>query len=376
MTDRLIYKVERDPDTLEYIITEINGENESVTKYKERYSPNRKQLREMLESAKGDDRSMARFAAVCSDKKYCPMNNKRITPPVLSRIMQENEIKRPLKPELIQALLNNASDRSKVTPDNLMRANGFENENTKNSYLYLSQPSLSRFDLIKKELAIKDLNKAIECKGFKVIRTYPDSSSDMFTAKEGRLIDNTVNKYDLKMDLDYVITAEDKKGKRFTWGFVIDRNDPEDIGNGKTILAEDYYDGTLNGNYDSYADGYTVKDDNRNLLLRSLIDPDSMKDIVISIVCQNRNWYNEAVEAFEDADLKIGNYVSVILIQWGEIVSEYTVNNTELEHPECLLGEFCERNEENYYRDGPEVEMPVGGKRFKKATMLPPKGYC
>ena len=101
-----------------------------------------------------------------------------------------------------------------------------------------------------------------------------------------------------------------------------------------------------------------------------------MKDIVISIVCQNRNWYNEAVEAFEDADLKIGNYVSVILIQWGEIVSEYTVDNSELEHPECLLGEFCERNEENYYRDGPELEIPVGGKRFKKATMLPPKGYC
>ena len=375
MTEKLIYKVERDPDTLEYVITEIKGKTESVTRYKARFSPNRKQLREMLESAKGDDRSMARFAAICSDKKYCAMNSKRITPPVLSRIMQENEIKRPLKPEIIQALLNNACDRSKVTPDNLMRANGYINKDVHNSYLHLRRPYLSRFDRIKKELAVTDLMRAIESKGFKVIRTYPDPSSDMFTAVDGRLIDNTVNKYDLKIDLDHAVTVEDKNGKLFTWGFVIDRNDPEDMGNGYTIYTEDFYDGTLNGNSDSYADGYTVTEDNRNLLLRSLIDPDSMKDIVVSIVCQNRNWYNEAVETLEGADLKIGNYVSVILIQWGEIVSEYTVNNYDLEHPDCLLGEYCEKNEENYYKDGPEVEITVDGKRFKKSTITPPKGY-
>jgi hypothetical protein len=107
-----------------------------------------------------------------------------------------------------------------------------------------------------------------------------------------------------------------------------------------------------------------------------MIDPESMKDIVISFVSQNRHWYNEAVEAFESTDLKIGNYVSVILIQWGDVVSEYTVNNYELEHPDCLLGEFCESNEEDYYRKGPEVEIPIGGKKFKKTMIIPPKGYC
>ena len=376
MADKLIYKVEKDPDTREYLITEINGENESVTKYRERFSPNRKQLKEMLGYSKGDDRSMARFAAVCSDKKYCRMNRKRITPPVLSRIMQENEIKRPLKPEIIQALLNNAHDRSHVTPDNLMRANGFVNEHDQNSYLYLRRPAMSRFDRVKKELAVSDLRKAIENKGFKVIRTYPDASSDLFTAGDGRLIDNTQNKYDLKMDLDHVITAEDKNGKRFTWGFVIDRNEPEDIGCGTTIYEDEYYDGTLSSNVEEYDEGYSVIDDNRKIFLRSMIDPESMKDIVISFVSQNRHWYNEAVEAFESTDLKIGNYVSVILIQWGDVVSEYTVNNYELEHPDCLLGEFCESNEEDYYRKGPEVEITIGGKKFKKTVIISPKGYC
>ena len=226
MNKDYIYQVERDPETLKYKITKWHGTVGEVTTYVEKRSPNKADLKEMLEHAKGPDRTMAEFAADCSNKNICELNDKVIAPPVFSRIIKGVGLKRPLKPALVQAILNNAADKDFVTPENLMRANGLDEEREESK----SEPELKPFygyTRAKNDRAVSDLKKALHGKGYEAYRVI-QSEQFNYVGKNVPLRDDTPNKFDLNMDFDEVLRVTDKKGKEFLWGFVIDGTEPED----------------------------------------------------------------------------------------------------------------------------------------------------
>ena len=362
MSSECIYIVERDPVSLKYTVTEKIGREKKVTVYVEAFSPDRKQLKEMLEHARGSERTMAEFAEACSDINICKMNVKKISPPIFSRIMQENNIKRPLKAEIIQALLNNAADKVFVNPENLMRANGLIEEGREAGPDVVQTP-FTGYSRAKNERATRDIIKELDRKGYK---TFPnDYRLFGYYGKNAPLKDKTDNKYDLAIDLNEVIRVEDKNGKQFLWGLVIDGTEPEDAGDG-VLLFWDQTDRIYNDTGENVDDD--VIDNNGKLLLRALIDPASLKGMKISFVCQNRFWYNMAVQSLKD--IEVDNYMSVVLIQDREVVSEFTLMNKKGKRPKCILGEFREEdNEDRYQEDCLEIEG-----KFEH-FLFPPLGY-
>ncbi len=362
MNNECIYIVERDPVSLKYKVTEKSGREKKVTVYVEAFSPDRKQLKEMLEHARGAERTMAEFAEACSDITRCKMNVKKISPPIFSRIMQENNIKRPLKAEIIQALLNNAADRVFVNPENLMRANGLIEEGRDGGPDVVQTP-FTGYSRAKNERATRDIVKELNRKGYK---TFPnDYRLFGYYGKNAPLKDKTDNKYDLAMDLNEVIRVEDKNRKQFLWGLVIDGTEPEDAGDG-VLLFWDQTDRIYNDTGENVDDD--VIDNNGKLLLRALIDPVSLKGMKISFVCQNRFWYNMAVQSLKD--IEVDNYMSVVLIQDREVVSEFTLMNKKGKRPKCILGEFREEDNEDRYQDDC---LEIEGK-FEH-FLFPPLGY-
>lgn len=362
MNSECIYIVERDPNSLKYKVTEKHGREKKETVYAEAFSPDRKQLKELLVHARGSDRTMAEFAEQCSDPSFCKMNVKKISPPIFSRIMQENNIKRPLKAEIIQALLNNAADKAFVTPENLMRANGLIEEG-KDAGPDVVQTPFTGYTRDKNERAVQDIIKELKSKGYKISRN--DFKLFGYVGKNAPLLDMTENKYDLAMDLNEVIRVEDKNGRQFLWGLVIDGTEPEDAGNGEWLFW-DQSSKIYNDTGENVDDD--VIDNNGKLLLRALIDPASLKGMKISFVCQNRFWYNFAVQSLKD--IEVENYISVVLIQDCRVVSEFTLMNKKGKRPKCILGEFCEEdNEDRYMEDIVESESGFDH------ILIPPFGY-
>jgi hypothetical protein len=175
--------------------------------------------------------------------------------------------------------------------------------------------------------------------------------------------------HQLNMDFDEVLRVTDKKGKEFLWGFVIDGTEPEDIGNGEVILESLYYEGYYRDKEEAEENVEdNVIDKNGKILLRALLDPASLKGIKISFVCQNRFWYNFAVEALKD--IEVDTYISVVLIQDYKVVSEFTLKNKKDKRPKCILGEFREQDDEDRYEWD---VMDIDGKT--EQIINPPLGY-
>ena len=88
---------------------------------------------------------------------------------------------------------------------------------------------------------------------------------------------------------------------------------------------------------------------------------------MVSFVCQNVSWYNCAVKELDD--LEVNGYMSVILIQNGEIVAEHTLNQTDREGPESILYEgedksaevFCRRVNKEFRENKVEYLFPDFG---------------
>ena len=89
------------------------GENE--VKYKAVMVPDFEKLRNLLEMAKGNNRTMGKFAKECGSN-----------PTIFSRIMHKSIVK-PLSEELVNAIVENTADDF-VTMDRVMRANGMIRE--------------------------------------------------------------------------------------------------------------------------------------------------------------------------------------------------------------------------------------------------------
>ena len=341
MSKEYKYFVERDPKTLTYTVTRKQGRTTVDTvRYIESKSPDKARIKELLIHAKGSDRTMEQFAADCSDKDMV------INPPTFSRIMSGTGLKRPLKAKIIQAILNNAADSDFVNTERLMEANGLVRE-ASDDEAQEANPAVVKtpfygYSLGKNEKAVSDIEKTLDSKDYKSVHYHGDLFR--YDGRNVPLTDRTENRYGLPLDFNQVLEVEDKKGRKFLWGFVIDGKDPEDCAQGEWI----YYEYKIDLDYDDYVEDDII-DNNGKILLRARIDPDSLKGINISFVCQNRLWYNMAVQAVKD--IEVDSYISVVLIQDHEVVSEYTLKNSKGKNPKCILGEFREKDEENRYEE-------------------------
>lgn len=297
-----------------------------TTLYVETHAPNRRMLKRMLESAVGLGRTLAQFAKDCSDPSKCSLNTKTINLPTLKRILSENDVVRPLKDDVIQALLNNAHNPATVNGDDLMRANGLEdyrqvllarNKATslsvrlENERRYLILKSRAGEDIRRKLADLKSSSQVnwISIPNGTSVKDVPPTNSNRFLyGEEYGLLE--------PYGLNLVFMEADKKKIHSYWGFFVDGTEP-----GKEMdevnLIRDHYE----------------------IFLYDIIHPDYLNDMKISFVFQNQSGYNKAVEQL--ADYKVNNYFSVVLIRKGEITAEYTLAKNDGSRPECILSDFC-----------------------------------
>lgn len=334
MAGEKLYTVIRNEDSSEYVLFEQTGRTRISTVYVETHVPNRRMLKRMLESAIGRSRTLTQFANDCSDPSKCPMNTAKITVPTLKRILSENEIVRPLKAEVIQALLNNTDDVYTVNGDDLMRANGLEElrlvelakqealsigERLTKEKSFLIARSRAEEDIRRK---LSEINRSSKTAWISVpngtsVKDVPPTNTNRFSyGKEYGFID--------PYGLNLAFMEADKKSIRSYWGFYVDGTEPEDEIS-ETNVIRDHYE----------------------LFLYDVIHPDYFDDMRVSFLCQNQQLYNSAVAQL--ADYKVSNYMSVVLVQKGAVVAEFTLKNRDGGRPECILGDFCDHYEGAVY---------------------------
>ena len=307
-----------------------------TTLYVETHAPNRKMLKWMLRSAVGLSRTLPQFAKDCSDPFKCRLNTKTINLPTLKRILSENDVVRPLKDDVIQALLNNADNPATVNGDDLMRANGLEDYR---QVLLARQKATSLAVRLENEKRFLVLNaRAAEDIRRKLNSVKSSAQTNWISVPNGTSVKNipptNTNRFWYGEEygflepygLNLAFMEADKKKIHSYWGFFVDSTEP-----GKDMdevnLIRDHYE----------------------IFLYDIIHPDYLNDMKVSFVFQNQSGYNKAIEQL--ADYKVNNYFSVILIRKGEITAEYTLAKKDGSRPECCLGDFSEHYENDVFED-------------------------
>ncbi len=87
--------------------------------YKAAYAPDASMLSELLEIAKGPDRTMAEFVKVCKGKKNLPS----VSEPTFSRIRRQ-VVNRPVSDDLLRIIAEHSANPEEANYKTLMRANG------------------------------------------------------------------------------------------------------------------------------------------------------------------------------------------------------------------------------------------------------------
>lgn len=87
--------------------------------YKAAYAPDASMLSELLEIAKGPDRTMAEFVKVCKGKKNLPS----VSEPTFSRIRRQ-AVNRPVSDDLLRIIAEHSANPEEANYKTLMRANG------------------------------------------------------------------------------------------------------------------------------------------------------------------------------------------------------------------------------------------------------------
>ena len=331
MAGQTEYRVYKD-----YWLGEFDGSGRSVKSlYVETHIPDKNMLQKLLKAAIGRKRTLDQFVTDCNDPKKCRMNTEPISVNMVKRILSDNEIVRPLKPEVIQAMLNNADDRFIVNPYDLMRANGLEEaicvERAKELELSLSEKlKKEQSFLVSRFRAQEDLARVlmpvqsdVGTSWISVPNTQeinemlPKNSCIFYPGDEFGVIE--------PFGLNLVF-AEIEMGKSHGfWGFYIDDTDPE-----------------------SEAGEMSIVNDHHEVFLYDSIDPEYLKDFRISFVYQNQACYNKAVELL--SGLKVNTYMSVVLIRKGSVAAEFTLDQMNGSRPDCLLGKYREHYEGEVYK--------------------------
>ena len=87
--------------------------------YKAAFAPNAARLSELLDIAKGPDRTMAEFVKDCKGKKNLPS----VSEPTFSRIRRQ-VVNRPVSDDLLRIIAEHSADPEEANYKTLMRANG------------------------------------------------------------------------------------------------------------------------------------------------------------------------------------------------------------------------------------------------------------
>lgn len=312
--ERVLYTVEKGATNSDYILYEKYIDRKKPTEiktfYHETHAPNRAKLKEILEAAKGRDRSVSQFAKDCSDRNKCPNNTKKINTPTLSRILTENEVVRPLKHEVIQAILNNSADRSyTVNPDDLMRANGLEERvrdfdidfNFGRGSIEEEYRKEEQFIFLKSRVDV-DLLRCLDSKfeATYIDLLYSDINNGYNDISRGifRLTDRFG--FYAPYNVNSIARLNDNK-ENVCWAFFIDDTAPDAFLTTAHVVKKHY-----------------------ELFLDDIIDPWFAGDnIRFSFVCQNAEWFESAVNELKD--LKVSCYMSVVLILEGRVVAEHVL---------------------------------------------------
>ena len=87
--------------------------------YKAAFAPDAARLSELLDIAKGPDRTMAEFVKDCKGKKNLPS----VSEPTFSRIRRQ-VVNRPVSDDLLRIIAEHSADPEEANYKTLMRANG------------------------------------------------------------------------------------------------------------------------------------------------------------------------------------------------------------------------------------------------------------
>ena len=344
------YTFVKDPKSSDYILTEEYNGVRIRTRYVELRAPDPQVLRNLIEYAIGYpfDININEFARTCSDKKACSKNKHPISPYIFRKILSGKDIIRPLKPEVIQAVLNNTKDRAKVAPGSLLWANGLEiKDKAEDSEIReFTKEDVGSFCILKLR-AETDIQRRLATKSPFFFKLTP---SDRDFSGSGIKLSNRygyLKPYDL--NTVFVERQTSKAEDKGYWAFFIDDTEPDAVVE-KTGVVRDHCDLFFDDQL------YDVKlKKNRGF------------EYMVSFVCQNVSWYNCAVRELKD--LEVNGYMSVILIQNGEVVAEHTLNQTYGERPKSILFEdenenadvFCRRMNKEYREENEEYLFPDFG---------------
>lgn len=313
------YTVIKDEKTSEYILIEDYYGHRVETRYVQVRSPYSPELWQLLWDAMGTSSDIVEFAWVCSDKKACPKNTHKISPYVFKKIHDREDIIRPLKPEVIQALLNNTRDPMAVSPDKIFPANGFIAKELVDSVEKQAvSPDDARKFITLKSRAGNDILRRLnnETHSVSLLRFDSERHYKEITDRYG-----TYGKYGVNAVVREVFSEKD--GGKGEWYFFIDDTEPDEIVEIAGVVGR-YYELFFDLNFANKREEIKLEK-NRGY------------NFMVSFVCQNAGWYNCAVKELEDVE--VDGYMSVVLIQNSKIVAEHTLKQLNGKRPECVFFE-------------------------------------
>lgn len=264
-----------------------------MDEFRQRYTPNWDKLTELVEKAKGPNRTMREFAAQC-----------QISPATFTRIVQKRYVK-ALSDEMLLKIVNNADPDSGITLDQMKRANGFVSGDEEKAVdeefeeIIRNDKEYSKvFEIFKKELMDRGYSCMALFKGF-LFEEGPKSKLffNEFDEKENfteftLCIKGYEPKYWKICECDLGISSRQSNTSSLTEDEIVIR-----------ILCD-----------------YGV------LFLRDAWDPESMKDIMYSFVFKNENHFDVFTRAM--ANINVNNYMSVVLVdtETEKVIKEVMFN--------------------------------------------------
>ena len=232
-------------------------------------TPDKMRLANLINMAKGPNRTMAQFAELCN-----------VSASTLSRAVN-GKITKPLAQELIYALVENAAEEMSL--DNFMRANGMiekeeyqHREKASDSFYFRRQNEIDR------EVVAKNIISTELLKRGHLIRFF-----NRLPSREG-----IQSKFGFRYSSDFALWVEDK---RYMWNFIVR----------PTVMSE------LEPRDIRFLKMRTVERFNQ-LFLMDAWEPEMYKGMRTSIVFVDKQYFDEQVEIYKQAT--VNTDISLILV--------------------------------------------------------------
>ena len=316
--------------------------------YKAAFAPNANRLSELLDIAKGPERTMAEFVHDCKGKKNLP----GVSEPTFSRIRRKM-VNRPVSDELLKVISDHSADPEEANYENLMRANGKvllkDYEKTISDYEVLSSVNDSLERNRKKSQIrthIKEiLINTLFLEGYSVT-LYPTNVSEKESTRTGRL--------DFPDFCDFSFGVSGKEPRY--WNFIIHDFYKMSTATSSRTALENLYGKCINPQ-----SARTLKEEEKDIItvdkmgpvrflfttnfvekyytvfLRDAWEPEHMKDTKNTFVFTEWEDYLGARYMLENA--RLNTWVSLLLVDIvaREVVEEFTPPIGGKKAPESLF---------------------------------------